>query len=139
MTRANPLLNIVTDRIMRNRLNLSSLFLAGISWEVSLTPRQRYKRSTVLRRGSAASYPKSVATSPDSPLRTIAMLFCTIASIATVAFAAQGAIAAPALTVQQVVDNINIVATVSVQANSALSQLTTTTPRSQVKTIATVR
>jgi len=67
------------------------------------------------------------------------MLFRTIASIAAVAFAAQGAIAAPALTVQQVVDNINIVATVSVQANSALSQLTTTTPRSEVKTIATVR
>src|SRR6266404_6839810 len=106
---------------MWNRLNLSSQSLAGISWEVSLTPRQRYKRSTVLRRVSAASYPKSVATSPDSPLRTIAMLFRTIASIATVAFAAQGAIAA--LTVQQVVDNINIVALVSGQANSALSQL----------------
>ncbi len=122
---------------MWDQPNLSSLSVAGIFWEASLRLQQKYKRSTVLRRASAASYPKSVATSPDSPLRIITMLFRTIASIAAVAFASQGAIAE--LTVEQVVVNINLVATVSGQANDALSQLPTVPTPSQAKDIATVR
>ncbi|KAF8814355.1 hypothetical protein BYT27DRAFT_7082424 [Phlegmacium glaucopus] len=58
------------------------------------------------------------------------MLFSTIASVFSAILMTQSTLAA--LTPQQVVDNINILAAVSANANAALSQLTTTTPPAQV-------
>ena len=60
------------------------------------------------------------------------MLLSTIASVFSALLITQGTLAA--LTVQQVVDNVNIVATVSGNADAALSQLSTeTTPSGATK------
>ncbi len=64
------------------------------------------------------------------------MLFRVIAAVASVAFVAQGAFAG--LTVQQVVDNIDIVTRVSGDANNALSRITPTTNPAQIQTSAQV-
>ncbi|KAI9457215.1 hypothetical protein BJY52DRAFT_1378299 [Lactarius psammicola] len=62
------------------------------------------------------------------------MLFRVIAAVASVAFVAQGALAQ--LTVQQVVDNINIVTKVSGDANDALSRISPSTSPNEIRLVA---
>jgi hypothetical protein len=52
------------------------------------------------------------------------MLFRFIATVASVAFIAQGTLAAPALTIEQVVTNIGVVTDVSRNAADTLSSIT---------------
>ena len=72
----------------------------------------------------------------ESPHQTITMLFRVIVAVASVAFISQGAFAQ--LTIQQVVTNVNIVATVSGQTNDMISQISPSTPSPQVGTAAQV-
>ena len=64
------------------------------------------------------------------------MLLSTIASVFSALLITQGTLAA--LTIQQVVDNINIVATASRNADTALSQLSTETTSSGATDISQV-
>ena len=65
------------------------------------------------------------------------MLLSTIASAFSALLITQGTLAA--LTSQQVVDNINIVATLSGDANTALSKLSTNSTSSSATTISQVK
>ena len=51
------------------------------------------------------------------------MLFRFIATVASVTFIAQGALAAPALTIDQIVTSIGIVTTVSLQAPNTITSI----------------
>ena len=64
------------------------------------------------------------------------MLFRVIATAASIAFIAQGALAQ--LTIPEVVDNINIVTGASQDANNALSSITTRSTPAQIRTAAQV-
>lgn len=62
------------------------------------------------------------------------MLFRFIATVASAAFIAQGALAA--LSPDQVVTNVGFVTIVSKQANDALSPITSTSSRDDIETAA---
>ena len=66
------------------------------------------------------------------------MLFRFIATIASAAFVAQSALAAPALTIQQVVTNIGTVTRVSGDAANTLISITPQSSSSDVSTAAQV-
>ena len=66
------------------------------------------------------------------------MLFRFIATVASVAFIAQGALAAPALTIEQVVTNIDIVTTVSRQAANRVELITSNFSPSDINNAAQV-
>ena len=66
------------------------------------------------------------------------MLFRFIATVASVAFIAQGALAAPALTIDQIVTSIDIVTTVSGQAANRVDLITSYYSSSDINNAAQV-
>ena len=66
------------------------------------------------------------------------MLFRFIATVAYVAFIAQGTLAAPALTIDQIVTSIGIVTTVSVQAPNPIRDISQFSSPSDVHNAAQV-
>ena len=106
-------------------------------WEPRLGHQERYIKPTVFRQVLSSILPQVSCYFPRlTSSSTVTMLFRFIATVASAAFIAQGALAA--LSPDQVVTNVGFVTIVSKQANDALSPITSTSSRDDIETAAKV-